>query len=193
MRALLWSLVVKRELSPKAKLSIYWSIFAPTLSYGHEIWKEWGRGNKWMKLISFGGWLGSALEIGWEVRPSGGNSEPSGCPSASKGVRWSTSGIWLGCFVAAFLWRFSGYAQLGEGPRADPEHAGGIIYPIWPGRFWGPPGKVVRVLLRREMSGFLSWNCFLSDLTSDKQKAMDWWIIHFFLKRNQWPRSLFVL
>ncbi|TWW61027.1 hypothetical protein D4764_05G0011170 [Takifugu flavidus] len=31
-------LVVKRELSQKAKLSIYRSIFVPTLTYGHELW-----------------------------------------------------------------------------------------------------------------------------------------------------------
>ena len=30
--------VVKRELSWKIKPSIYWSIFVPTLTYGHEIW-----------------------------------------------------------------------------------------------------------------------------------------------------------
>ncbi|TWW64289.1 hypothetical protein D4764_03G0012970 [Takifugu flavidus] len=33
-----WSVVVKRELSQKAKLSIYRSIFVPTLTYGHELW-----------------------------------------------------------------------------------------------------------------------------------------------------------
>ncbi|TWW79207.1 hypothetical protein D4764_10G0002370 [Takifugu flavidus] len=38
MRALHWSVVVKRELSRKAKLSIYRSIFVPTLPYGHELW-----------------------------------------------------------------------------------------------------------------------------------------------------------
>ncbi|TWW55954.1 hypothetical protein D4764_09G0010040 [Takifugu flavidus] len=32
------SVVVKRELSQKAKLSIYRSIFVPTLTYGHELW-----------------------------------------------------------------------------------------------------------------------------------------------------------
>ena len=30
--------MVKREPSQKAKLSIYWSIFDPTLTYGHKIW-----------------------------------------------------------------------------------------------------------------------------------------------------------
>ena len=38
MRSLNRSVVVKRELSRKAKLSIYRSIYAPTLTYGHELW-----------------------------------------------------------------------------------------------------------------------------------------------------------
>nr|XP_049618290.1 E3 SUMO-protein ligase PIAS2 isoform X1 [Syngnathus scovelli]XP_049618292.1 E3 SUMO-protein ligase PIAS2 isoform X1 [Syngnathus scovelli]XP_049618293.1 E3 SUMO-protein ligase PIAS2 isoform X1 [Syngnathus scovelli] len=38
MRTLYRSVVVKRELSQKAKLSIYRSIYAPTLTYGHELW-----------------------------------------------------------------------------------------------------------------------------------------------------------
>jgi len=33
-----WPIVVKRELSLKAKLSIYWSILVPTLIHGHNIW-----------------------------------------------------------------------------------------------------------------------------------------------------------
>uniref|UniRef100_A0A3B4BI15 Ethanolamine kinase n=1 Tax=Periophthalmus magnuspinnatus TaxID=409849 RepID=A0A3B4BI15_9GOBI len=38
MRSLYRSVVVKKELSPKAKLSIYRSIYVPTLTYGHELW-----------------------------------------------------------------------------------------------------------------------------------------------------------
>ncbi|KAK0132885.1 Retrovirus-related Pol polyprotein from type-2 retrotransposable element R2DM [Merluccius polli] len=38
MRTLHRSVVVKRELSRKAKLSIYQSIFVPALTYGHELW-----------------------------------------------------------------------------------------------------------------------------------------------------------
>uniref|UniRef100_A0A3Q3XBL8 RING-type domain-containing protein n=1 Tax=Mola mola TaxID=94237 RepID=A0A3Q3XBL8_MOLML len=38
MRTLKRSVVVKRELSQKAKLSIYRSIYVPTLTYGHELW-----------------------------------------------------------------------------------------------------------------------------------------------------------
>ena len=37
IRALLQSIVVKRELNQEAELSIYWSIFGPTLTYGSEI------------------------------------------------------------------------------------------------------------------------------------------------------------
>ncbi|KAK3510855.1 hypothetical protein QTP70_022797 [Hemibagrus guttatus] len=38
MRSMYQSVVVKRELSQKAKLSIYQSIYHPTLTYGHEVW-----------------------------------------------------------------------------------------------------------------------------------------------------------
>ncbi|KAI3364208.1 hypothetical protein L3Q82_010807 [Scortum barcoo] len=38
MRSVYWTVVVKKELSRKAKLSIYRSIYVPTLTYGHELW-----------------------------------------------------------------------------------------------------------------------------------------------------------
>ncbi|KAK3530739.1 hypothetical protein QTP70_000755 [Hemibagrus guttatus] len=38
MRSMYQSVVVKKELSQKAKLSIYQSIYIPTLTYGHELW-----------------------------------------------------------------------------------------------------------------------------------------------------------
>ncbi|KAK3561854.1 hypothetical protein QTP86_017487, partial [Hemibagrus guttatus] len=38
MRSMYWSVVVKKELSRKAKLSIYQSIYVSTLTYGHELW-----------------------------------------------------------------------------------------------------------------------------------------------------------
>ncbi|KAK3552130.1 hypothetical protein QTP86_001508 [Hemibagrus guttatus] len=38
MRSMYRSVVVKKEPSPKAKLLIYQSIYAPTLTYGHELW-----------------------------------------------------------------------------------------------------------------------------------------------------------
>ena len=38
MWTLKWSVLVKREPSQKAKLSIYRSVYVPTLTYGHELW-----------------------------------------------------------------------------------------------------------------------------------------------------------
>ncbi|KAK3549788.1 hypothetical protein QTP86_008027 [Hemibagrus guttatus] len=38
MRSMYRSVVGKKELSRKAKLSIYQSIYVPTLTYGHELW-----------------------------------------------------------------------------------------------------------------------------------------------------------
>ncbi|KAL6484891.1 hypothetical protein MHYP_G00069360 [Metynnis hypsauchen] len=38
MRSLYRTVVVKRELSHKAKLSVYWSVYIPTLTYGHDLW-----------------------------------------------------------------------------------------------------------------------------------------------------------
>ena len=38
MRALHYSVVMKQELSKKAKLSIFEAIFVPILTYGHESW-----------------------------------------------------------------------------------------------------------------------------------------------------------
>ncbi|KAK3524866.1 hypothetical protein QTP86_010089 [Hemibagrus guttatus] len=38
MRSMYRSVVVKKELSRKAKLSIYQSIYIPTLTYAHELW-----------------------------------------------------------------------------------------------------------------------------------------------------------
>jgi len=49
MRALYRSVVVKRELSQKAKLSIYRSIYVPTLTYGHKLWVVTKRMRLWIQ------------------------------------------------------------------------------------------------------------------------------------------------
>jgi len=38
MQSLYRTVVVKRELSVKAKLSIFQALYSPTLTYGHELW-----------------------------------------------------------------------------------------------------------------------------------------------------------
>ncbi|KAK3562016.1 hypothetical protein QTP86_024486 [Hemibagrus guttatus] len=50
MRSMYRSVVVKKELSRKAKLSIYQSIYVPTLTYGHELWVMTERDSSGMRL-----------------------------------------------------------------------------------------------------------------------------------------------
>ncbi|TWW77405.1 hypothetical protein D4764_12G0007950 [Takifugu flavidus] len=53
MQTLHRSVVVKRELSRKAKLSIYRPIFVPTLTYGHELWETPGKTQtRWRDYVS---------------------------------------------------------------------------------------------------------------------------------------------
>ncbi|XDV31537.1 hypothetical protein PO909_002528 [Leuciscus waleckii] len=49
MQSLYRSVVVKKELSRKAKLSIYQSIYVPTLTYGHELWVMTERTRSWIQ------------------------------------------------------------------------------------------------------------------------------------------------
>uniref|UniRef100_A0A8C6LTA7 Reverse transcriptase domain-containing protein n=1 Tax=Nothobranchius furzeri TaxID=105023 RepID=A0A8C6LTA7_NOTFU len=49
MRALYQSVEVKRKLSQRAKLSIYRSIYVPTLTYGHELWVVAERTRSWIQ------------------------------------------------------------------------------------------------------------------------------------------------
>ena len=67
------TVVTKSELSWKAKLSIYRSIFACTLTYGHESWVIMTQKTRsWVKASKIGflrrvAWRASPLEIGWGV------------------------------------------------------------------------------------------------------------------------------
>ena len=83
MQALHRPVVVKKELSQKAKLTIYRSIYVPTLTYGHEVWVVTERTRyKRPKWASTAGCLGSPLERGGESQSSGRGSELNRCSSA---------------------------------------------------------------------------------------------------------------
>ena len=68
MQTLKQSIVKKRKLSQKAKLSTYRSIYVQALTDGHELWLVTERNDiekyKWPERASSAGGLGSALEIG---------------------------------------------------------------------------------------------------------------------------------
>ena len=57
------------QLSRKAKLWIYWSIFVPTLTYGHKIWVVTERARLRIQAAE----IGFLRLIGWGALPSRGN------------------------------------------------------------------------------------------------------------------------
>ncbi|KAI3376768.1 hypothetical protein L3Q82_000370 [Scortum barcoo] len=52
MRSVYRTIVVKMELSQRAKLLIYRSVYAPTLTYGHELWVVTERTRSWIQAAS---------------------------------------------------------------------------------------------------------------------------------------------
>ncbi len=66
----------------------------------------------------------------------------------------------------------------GRRPGADPQHAGGITYLIWPGNTSGSPQRSWKELLGRRTSGLLCWACCHHDPAPDKQKKMDGLLKH---------------
>lgn len=61
-----WSVVMKRELSIKAKMPIYWSFTSLTITYGQELWVVNETMRQWKCTFSKG-WLASILQIGYRV------------------------------------------------------------------------------------------------------------------------------
>ncbi len=54
LHSLYSTVVTKRELSWKAKLSIYYSVFVPSLTYGHEGWVMTERMRLWIQVADMG-------------------------------------------------------------------------------------------------------------------------------------------
>lgn len=72
MRTLLQSVVVKKELSLKAKLWIYWSVYIPTLNCGLEVWLRNNRIRSWIQAakLVFLQRVGGGLSLRDRVRSS---------------------------------------------------------------------------------------------------------------------------
>ncbi|KAI3353120.1 hypothetical protein L3Q82_019252 [Scortum barcoo] len=83
MRSVYRTVVVKKELSRKAKLSIYRSIYVPHLTYGHELWacptgrRPRGRPRTRWRLTMSLDWPGNA----------------SGSPGRAGGSVWGEGGL----------------------------------------------------------------------------------------------------
>lgn len=119
------TVVVKRELSKKAKLLIYRLIFIRTITYGHELWVKTNS-----KIAGSSSRIEIPQEGGWVQPISGGISKYGHCsPHSSKGASWGGSGVWSGCRLVVCLRRSSGCVQLEGGLGVDP------------GLAWNPPGR----------------------------------------------------
>ena len=129
--------VVKRELSRKAKLSVYRSIFVPTLIYGHKFWVVTETISSQVQAAEMSFFCrvaefplrdrvrSSAIQEGLGVEPLLFCTERSGL------------GIELGCLPDTSLVKCIGHVPPVGGPREDPEHAGEIMSPSWPGNALG--------------------------------------------------------
>ncbi|KAI3362708.1 hypothetical protein L3Q82_001775 [Scortum barcoo] len=157
MRSVYRTVVVKKELSRKAKLSIYRSIYVPTLTYGHELWVMTERTrsadtsgrNEFPPL----GWLAgrSLRDRGEKLSHSGG---ASGVESRCSFVHREESAEVAWASISDAPWD----ASLGrecsrhvshreEAPWEDPGHAGETMSLGWPGNASGSPRKSWRKCL----------------------------------------------
>ncbi|TWW80182.1 hypothetical protein D4764_10G0012120 [Takifugu flavidus] len=134
MRTLHWSVVMKRKLSQKAKLSIYQSIFVPTLTYGHELWVMTKRTRSRVQAVEMSFLRRVAgLSLRDRVRISAIREELGVEPLLLRVKRNQMR--WLGHLVRMLPGRLpvrcSGHIPPVGGPQEDPGHAGETMSLIW--------------------------------------------------------------
>ncbi|TWW63118.1 hypothetical protein D4764_03G0001260 [Takifugu flavidus] len=133
------SVVMKRELSQKAKLSIYRSIFVPIFTDGHELWvmTERTRSRGQAAEMSFFRRV-AGLFLRDRVRSSAIREELGVEPLL---LRVEKSQMrWLGHLARmppGRLVRCSGHVPPAGGPWEDPGHIGETISLDWSGNAWG--------------------------------------------------------
>ncbi|KAK7889103.1 hypothetical protein WMY93_024663 [Mugilogobius chulae] len=144
MQSLYRTVVVKKELSRKAKLSIYRSIYVPTLTYGHELWVMTERTRSRIQ----------AVEMSFLRRVAGRSLRDRVRCSVTReelGVEPLLLHIergqlrWLGHLYRMPPGRLpgecSGHVPLGGGQGEDPGHAGGTMSIDCPGNASGSSQK----------------------------------------------------
>lgn len=126
-----WTDAVKRELSHKAKLWVYHSIYVPALTYRHELWEVTeGMGDR--------GRSSDVGELGVKrmLEPAAG------------------SGIWLRCLQCASLSRFPSSSNQEETPGQTQNSLERLLISSGMGTPWDPPGGA-----GRGMSGITCCHC----------------------------------
>ncbi|KAK0134738.1 putative uncharacterized transposon-derived protein F52C9.6 [Merluccius polli] len=144
MRTLHGSVVVKRDLSRKAKLSIYQWIFVPALTYGHELWVVTERTRSWVQAAEMSFLRKVAgLSLRDRVRSSVIREELGVDLLLLRVER--TQMRWLGHLVRMPPGRLPGEVfrarPTGRRPGEDPGHAGETMSLDWPRKASGSSGK----------------------------------------------------
>ncbi len=164
MRSLYRSVVVKKELSRKAKLSIYQSIYVPTLTYGHELWVMTERTRSRIQ----------AAEMSF-LRRVAGRSLRDRVRSSVTREELRVEPLLLHVERSQLRWLGHLY-QMPPGRLPGKVDAGGTMSLGWPGKASGSPWKSWRKCLGRGKSGHPCLDCCPRDPAPDKQKKMDGWM-----------------
>ena len=142
MRSLYRSVVVKKELSRKARLSIYQSIYVPTLTYGHELWVMTERTRSRIQAAEMSFLLRVAGRSLRDRVRSSVTREELGVEPLLLHVQRSQL-RWLGHLFWMPPGRLPGEVVQapGGGLGVDPGHAGGTMSLGWPGNASGSHRK----------------------------------------------------
>ncbi len=122
--------VVEKELSCKAKLSIYRSIYMPTLTYGHELWVMTERTRS----------LIQAAEMSFLRRVAGRSLRDRVRSSVTREELRGGSGICSGCLLDAFLGGVPGTSHREETSGKTQDTLEGLCLPTGLGTPRYPPG-----------------------------------------------------
>jgi len=150
MRVLLWSVLVRKELSHKMKLSIYWCIFVQTFTYGHELWVVTERTRSQIQVADIG-FLWRLAGLGFRDK-AGSSAIQREFGVESLLLRNERSQLrWFGHLIrmppAGRTLEVFRHVQLGGGPGTNPGLTGGVICPFWLGNTSVSARRSWRVLL----------------------------------------------
>ncbi|KAK3564604.1 hypothetical protein QTP86_023765, partial [Hemibagrus guttatus] len=143
MRSMYRSVVVKKELSRKAKLSIYQSIYVPTLTYGHELWVMNEKVRSWIQAaeMSFLRRVAGRSLRDLELCHPGGARSRAAAPPHRKGaveVAWASVSDASGTSP----WRgVLGMPRREEAPGKTQDTLERLCLSAGLGTPWGPSGR----------------------------------------------------
>lgn len=145
---------------PSAERQSSWflSVYVPTLTYGSEAWTMTKTKISWIQTVE-------GRFMRWQPRPYRQREEVSHRGRSHCSSPAEVLGAFEGGLLGTSLWRIFGYTPLGEGPRANPELFGRIVYSVWSRNTSSPPGGEHK----------LSWVVLMDMLPPCPQKGSRKW------------------